>query len=336
VESPDVAILRALFSAGEGFISGTHIAGQLGLTRAAVWKRMEQLEALGYPILSQPHQGYRLGHPLPDLLIADEIKARLASSPPPALSWYPIVFKETASTNDLVWREAIHNYPEGLVITADSQTQGRGRQGRVWQSPASLGLYASVLLRPPWPITQAARLTIITSLAIAQALENISGTRLQIKWPNDLFYQGKKLGGILTEVQGDLESIRFAVVGFGLNLHHQANDFPPELRDQATSLSLLSGRPYRRIDVLLKVLAELQLAYQRPFAEVRAAWAERCFTLGQLLAVQTPRGLLQGQAMNVDADGALLLRLESGRIERITSGDVFPVAQPAQGVRGKN
>jgi BirA family biotin operon repressor/biotin-[acetyl-CoA-carboxylase] ligase len=281
---------------------------------------MEALEALGYPILSQPHLGYRLGPQLPDILCADEIRARLVHA---AIDWRPIVFKETSSTNNLVSREAQGNFPEGLVIVAERQTHGRGRQGRVWQSTKDLGLYFSVLLRPDWPLAQAARLTIVASLAVAEALEELSGTKIQIKWPNDLMVEGRKLGGILTEVQGEVESMRFAVVGIGINVGHTKSDFPKELQAMATSLGLISGQELRRVDVLVRILEKLTDHYREKFPVVRAAWEERCLSLGKLVQVQTSRGVRQGQALGLDEDGALMMRVESGKVERITSGDLF-------------
>jgi BirA family transcriptional regulator, biotin operon repressor / biotin---[acetyl-CoA-carboxylase] ligase len=316
---PDVAILRALFAQRESYISGPLLAEQLGVSRSAIWKRMEALQVLGFPIQSQPHLGYRLTATVPDLLVADEILARL---PAGKIAWQPIIFKETKSTNDLVWREAQGNFPEGLAIVAEQQTQGRGRQGRVWQSTAGHGLYASLLLRPAWPLAQVARLTIVSSLAIAEALEEITRRKIQIKWPNDIFVDGRKLGGILTEVQGDVESLRFAVVGFGLNVHQKAEDFPPQLADIAHSLYQLTGHHFRRVEVLLAILAQVEKRYYDPFNEVREAWMERCLSVGKILQVKTHHGTRQGQAVSLDEDGALLLRVESGQIERITSGDI--------------
>jgi len=321
----DLEILRALFAQRGAFVSGAALSEKLGVTRSAVWKHMEQLQALGYPILSQPHLGYQLGEPLPDLLVADEIVARLPKASPKQISWRPIVFRETQSTNDLALREASVGQAEGLVIAADRQTQGRGRQGRKWSSRAGDGLYASILLRPGWPLSQVARLTIVASLAIAEAIERLVAERIEIKWPNDLFFKGRKLGGILTEIQADAEAIRFAVVGFGINCRQTASDFPPELRELATSLHLLSGTPVRRADLLLAVLDRIGQRIADPFEEVREAWAARCLSLGKLITVHSANGaqVRQGQALGLDENGALLFRREGGPVEAITAGDVI-------------
>ena len=320
----DLEILRALFAGrGDGgYVSGAALSEKLGVTRSAVWKHMEQLQALGYLISSQPHLGYRLGDPIPDLLVADELLARMPKAGKEEISWRPIVFRETQSTNDLVLREAQVGQAEGLVIAADKQTQGRGRQGRKWVSRAGDGLYASILLRPRWPLSQVARLTIFASLAIAEAVETLTTRRIEIKWPNDLFHEGKKLGGILTEIQADAESLRFAVIGFGINCRQTASDFPDEIRNIATSLRLIQGAAPRRADLLLAILDRLAARARDPFGTVREAWAARCLSVGKLITVQTPSGLKQGQALGLDENGALLLRREGGVVEAVTAGDV--------------
>jgi BirA family biotin operon repressor/biotin-[acetyl-CoA-carboxylase] ligase len=230
---------------------------------------------------------------------------------------------EASSTNDLVWKEAQSGHPEGLIIAADKQTKGRGRQGRIWESPKVCGLYATVLLRPGWPVYHAARITILVSLALAEALETLCRTNIEIKWPNDLFIRGKKLGGILTEMASDPEKILFAVVGFGINISQKKTDFSPDTRDKATSLFIQTGQPFRRADVLVKILQTLSKVYAEPFLQVRKRWLERCLTVGKTVTVRTPSGEVTGQALDIDENGALILRGESGRSFVLTAGDVL-------------
>jgi BirA family biotin operon repressor/biotin-[acetyl-CoA-carboxylase] ligase len=319
----DVLILRALFAQAPHYVSGEDLAAQAGVSRAAIWKHLDQLQKIGYPIEAQPHQGYRLLPP-PNIWCADEIMARLPDSVRGAIPWRVLLFQETASTNDLVWREAQTGSEEGLVIIAEQQTAGRGRQGRQWQSSGRFGLSFSALLRPHWPLSQITRLTIVSSLAVADAVETLCGKKVQIKWPNDIFMSGKKLGGILTEVQADPEAIRFAIVGIGLNVTQQCQDFPPALREIATSLRNETGQEYRRADLLVEILTNLQERYREPFNMVSQAWSDRCFSLGQTISVQTPAGRQTGQAVGLDENGALLLRKEGGRVMAITAGDILP------------
>lgn len=318
----DTLILRALFAHPSHYVSGEDLATQAGVSRAAIWKHLDQLQKIGYPIEAQPHQGYRLLPP-PDVWCADEIAARLPTPKRGDLHWRVLLFQHTASTNDLVWREAQNGVEEGLVIIAEQQTAGRGRQGRQWQSNAKAGLYASALLRPHWPLSQITRLTIVSSLAVAEAVEKLCGKEVRIKWPNDVFMRGKKLGGILTEVQADPEGIRFAVVGMGLNVSQEKKDFPAALHSIATSLKLETGHDYRRADLLVEILIALQKRCREPFEHVRQDWSERCFSLGQTISVRTPAGQQVGQAVGLDENGALLLRAESGKISPITAGDIL-------------
>lgn len=319
----DILILRALFTQPGHYISGEELAAQAGVSRAAIWKHLDQLQKIGYPIEAQPHQGYRLLSP-PDVWCADEIAARLPTPEPGHPNWRVLLFQETASTNDLVWREAQNGAEEGLVIIAEQQSAGRGRQGRQWQSNARHGLYSSLLLRPHWPLSQITRLTIVSSLAVAEAVEKLCGKEIRIKWPNDVFLRGKKLGGILSEVQADPEAIRFAVVGIGLNVAQTREEFPAALSEIATSLKIETGHDFRRADLLVEILSTLQRRYRQPFDTVRHDWSERCFSLGQTISVRTPTGGQQvGQAVGLDENGALLLRSESGRVATITAGDIL-------------
>lgn len=317
----DVLILRALFAAGGEYVSGVELAKEAGVSRAAIWKHLDQLQQVGYAIDAQPHHGYRLAESLPDVWCADEITARLDEGC--SVHWRPLLFAETASTNDIAMREAIAGTPEGLVVLADRQTRGRGRQGRVWESPAGLGLTCSLVVRPQWPVSQMTRLTILTSVALAEAVEELAGVRVRIKWPNDLFIGDRKLGGILCEAHADPERLRFAVIGFGLDVNHAPDDFSPEVRALATSLRMETGRTFRRADVLLSVVAAFERHLRGDFAVTRELWRERCFTLGRQITVSTPHGERHGTAVALDDNGALLLRHDNGDVEAVTAGDIL-------------
>ncbi|HEY8964836.1 MAG TPA: biotin--[acetyl-CoA-carboxylase] ligase [Candidatus Methylacidiphilales bacterium] len=325
----DAAILRALLAERATPLSGEVLAERLGVSRTAVWKHISGLQELGYPIASLPHQGYRMEEGLPDLLVADELEARLPKPGKDGIAWRAVVFRETGSTNDLALREAQGGAAAGLVVAAERQTKGRGRQGRKWHSKAGEGLWVSLVLRPRWPLGHVARLTIVAALAAAEAAESLlppSAGRIEIKWPNDLFHGGRKLGGILTEIQADAEAIAFAVVGIGINCRQTRSDFPDDIADIATSLRLVAGDVHatpRRVELLVALLSRLEKRLADPFEEVREAWADRCFSLGRMVSVRTAAGTVQGHAVGLDAGGALLLRREGGRVEAVTAGDVL-------------
>jgi BirA family biotin operon repressor/biotin-[acetyl-CoA-carboxylase] ligase len=180
-------------------------------------------------------------------------------------------------------------------------------------------------LRPAFPATEAGRLTILASVAASDAVENVAGVRPRIKWPNDLQIGGKKLGGLLIESEPRGTRLDHAVIGIGINVRHEADDFSGEVGALATSLRIATGKLFRRADVLVALLHAFGDRRARPFAETREAWANSSLTLGQRVELSTARGLRRGQAIGLDEGGALLLRNEAGEIETVTAGDMRAV-----------
>ena len=225
-------ILRALRNdAGTG-VHGTDISQKLGISRAAVWSHIEELRSLGYGINAGPHKGYRLTE-VPDILIADDLTSQLSEDQ--IIGNQIRVFRETASTNQLVDQIGLAGEPEGLVIFAESQTQGRGRLGRQWISPSKKGLWFSVLLRPALRPPQMTQLTVIAATALARAIRETTPLIPEIKWPNDIYLGGRKCGGILTEtvnVSGDELAV---IIGLGLNVAQAPSS--DVLQRPATSLN---------------------------------------------------------------------------------------------------
>ncbi len=210
----------------------------------------------------------------------------------------------------------------GFLAAATRQSRGRGRLGRQWESPAGCGLYTSILLRPDLALPEAGQLTVLASVAMVDAVEAVAGLRPQIKWPNDLVLNGRKLAGLLIETERNDTRVAFAVVGIGINVRHGADDFSPEVRNLATSLYLATGQLYRRADLLVALLHALERRLSQPFTAAREAWAASSLTLGQRVTLTTARGRKHGQALGLDESGALLLRLDSGEVETVTSGDM--------------
>ncbi|MDH7485154.1 MAG: biotin--[acetyl-CoA-carboxylase] ligase [Anaerolineae bacterium] len=243
-------------------------------------------------------------------------------------------FIQLGSTNDLARELARRGAAEGTLVIAEEQTAGKGRLGRSWWAPPGSCLLLSLIFRPPLAPAQAQRLTMIAGLACAEAVEAQTGLRPGLKWPNDLVLAERKLAGILTELETAGERLDFAVVGLGLNVNvdfrQQATD--AELRDSAIGLLQVLGRPVDRLALLNELLVRLEQRYERLRAgqSPHAEWAACLVTLGQAVRVVTPSpalpptggGVLEGQAVGVDADGALLLRLADGRTERVLAGDV--------------
>jgi BirA family biotin operon repressor/biotin-[acetyl-CoA-carboxylase] ligase len=319
----DGHILLALRRAGDGAVSGADLSQRLGVTRAAIWARIEELRALGYDIAASPHQGYRLMD-TPDVLHADDLLAQLQGVR--VVGRDIRVFQETSSTNDVAEKLARDGAPEGVVVFAESQTRGRGRLGRRWVSPARRGLWFSVLLRPDLRPQAATQLTVAAATALARAIRAQTGLTPGIKWPNDILLRGRKVAGVLTELSAELDHIRYVILGLGVNLNQTASEFPPELRKTATSLRIETGRERNRAELAAAILRELDADYARvcrgQFADLAVEWAEQCATLGRRVGLRVGERVVQGRAESLDDDGALLLRTEHGRLERIIGGDV--------------
>ncbi len=319
----DAQILAALRAAGEGTVSGAELSQRLGLTRAAIWARVEELRRLGYEIEASPHAGYRLVG-TPDVLHADDLLTRLEAAR--VIGRDIRVFAETTSTNDVIEKLGRDGVGEGVVVFAESQTKGRGRLGRRWLSPPGKGLWFSVLLRPELRPQQATQLTLTAATALRRAIHQETGLSPDIKWPNDILLRGRKVAGILTELSAELDRIKHVILGIGVDVNLAANEFPAELRRLATSLKAEAGHAVARPALAAGILRELDRDYARlragEFAAIADEWAAHCATLGQHVTIGVGERRVRGRAEALDDDGALLLRTEHGVIEHIVGGDV--------------
>lgn len=319
----DAQILSSLRSAANNGVSGAELSQKLGISRAAIWARIEELRKLGYEIEASPHLGYRLAND-PDLLHADDLVARLGRTK--VIGRDMRVFQETTSTNDVVEKLARDGVKEGVVVFAESQTQGRGRLGRKWVSPAGKGLWFSVLLRPDLRPQEATQLTVAAATAVWRAIQTETGLSAEIKWPNDILFRGKKVAGILTEMSAELDRIKYLILGVGVDVNQTANEFPPDGRKIATSLRAELGQPILRAELATAILRELDHDYVRicggDFAKLADEWEGRCTTIGQQVTISIGERKIRGRAESLDDDGALLVRTEHGHLERIIGGDV--------------
>ena len=327
--SPDTMILRALREAGLGGVSGASLAKDLGVSRAAVWNRIEELRRHGYDIEASPHLGYVL-RGSPDALHGDDLMARLPRNR--VIGRDVRVFSETTSTNDIIEKLSRDGVAEGSVVFAETQTRGRGRMGRQWHSPTGSGLWFSVLLRPRLRPSAATQLTVVSAVAVARAIERETGLRPDIKWPNDIMFGQKKVAGILLELGAELDRIRHATLGIGIDVNVDPAELPAEVREVATSLRSELGRVVDRASLATAVLRELDHLYQRlgdgDFHEIGDDWMRRCSTLGRRVVIHIGDRRVTGRAEALDDEGALLVRTEFGTIERIIGGDVTQEKAP--------
>jgi len=312
----------ALLKAGDAPCSGEGMSRTLGVSRAAVWKAVEALRQEGYVISSAPHRGYRL-EDSPDLLSPGELAGALAGRTVGAAL---LCLDTVDSTNNELKRRA-DTAPDGLAVLAQEQTGGRGRLGRSFVSPAGKGLYLSVLLRPQCVLADAGMLTAWTAVAVCRALERCCGVRAGIKWPNDIMLEGRKLCGILTELELEAETaaLRHVIVGVGINVSQDAADFGPEVAPVAISLAQALGRAPRRSQLAAEVLSaldDLYRAFPAQKADYLARYRALCVTAGRAVRVLRPGQVRTGTAEAVNEDFALLVRWDNGEQEALSSGEV--------------
>lgn len=340
--TPDARILLALRGTDRA-LAVSELAERVELTPGELAVRIDGLVVAGYGVELVPHIGYRLTA-TPDRIIADDLIARLArlaleseasgAAPGAMIGREILVFQETSSTNDVATRMAREGAGEGLTIFAEQQTAGRGRLGRRWASAAHEGLWFSIVLRPSQVGLEAgdwSRLTTWAAVGVARALEAaLPGVRAAIKWPNDLYLNGRKAVGILIESVADTATGGFAVVGIGVNVNQM--EFPTELADRATSLRLNQGQqgklgsePLDRQAVAVLLLRHLDALYSQigsDFATIVAEAERRSVLVGRWVEIQTGCGVLRGEAMGLQPDGSLRIRGEDGVITSISGGEV--------------
>ena len=313
-------VLALLKAQGGTPLSGEAMSQKLGVSRAAVWKAMEGLRQEGYVISSAPRRGYAL-EDSPDLLSPGELM-----DPGRKIGSNLVCLDTVDSTNNEVKRRAVDQVPEGLVVVSAAQTGGRGRRGRSFVSPPG-GLYLSALLRPNCPLEQVSALTAWSAVAVCDAVEQVCGIRPGIKWPNDVILDGRKLCGILTELEleGETAALRYVVAGIGVNLTQTEEDFGPEVAPVAISLAQALGKAPRRAEMAAALLDALD-RLDRDFPGQWDSWLERyradCITVGRQIKVLRGQEERIGTAVGVDDTFALVVRWADGSEEALSSGEV--------------
>ena len=312
-----------LLEQAEGFLSGESMARQLGISRAAVWKQVKNLRKQGYEIQAVTNVGYRLTG-RPELLSGERVLSMLADHP-----WRDRIYvlETVDSTNDLAKREAVGGAPHGSVWVADEQTGGRGRQGRSFISPKGKGVYLTVLLRPDCAPAQVSHATAMAAVAACNAIEEACGVRPGIKWTNDLILGEKKCTGILSEMAAEWGSgtLEYLIIGIGLNCGQQAEDFPEELRQKATSIGAYLGENVDR-ELLTACLIRQLSSLSRDLVIRRQEWisqyARDCITVGREVRVIRAGGVRSGLATGIDENGGLIVRYDSGETGVVFTGEV--------------
>jgi BirA family biotin operon repressor/biotin-[acetyl-CoA-carboxylase] ligase len=318
-------IVRLLTEHATVVVSGTKIAQEISSNRSEVWRLIQQLRGLGVDVAGHPASGYQLKS-VPDLLLPEVLEPFLRGTIFDAQVRH---YYKTGSTNTAAMAAAAEGAPEGSVFLAEEQTAGRGRGSHTWQSARSAGVYCSVVLRPALPPSEVLVLALAAGLAVRAAIEQVdSRVNVDLKWPNDVLIEGKKVCGILTEMNAEVTRVRYVVVGIGINVNQAS--FPKELEDEATSLRLATGSEWSRVEMTAALLKSLDQEYRlfieqagapqsilRRFAE-RSSWVK-----GKRVRIEENGSKIEGTTEGFDERGFLQVRTAQG-LRAILSGTVRP------------
>jgi BirA family biotin operon repressor/biotin-[acetyl-CoA-carboxylase] ligase len=300
------------------YISGDEISKHLGISRQGLWKHIQELKDDGYDIIAVPHLGYRL-ESSPDRLFPFEISRQLNTKSIGRKIYY---FDFIDSTMNKAMQLGMDLAPSGTLVLAESQTKGRGRLGRSWFSPKYKGIYLSLILRPAIEPAVSPVLTFLSAVSICETVKSVLGLDVQIKWPNDVFIHNKKFTGILTEMNAEVDKINFVVIGIGLNVNNEKKS----LISQATSLKEHFGQTINRVALLQELLRKIENNYllleNKGTQVIIDKWRSYSLTLGRRVKVYCQSRHIEGSAVDIDRDGSLLIRRDSGVIQKVSSGDV--------------
>lgn len=315
-------ILELLRKSGERPLSGEEISRQLEVSRTAIWKHIQTLKNEGYDIESVPKKGYILKES-PNRLFPQEILSRLQTR------WlgHNICYRDSIeSTNTLAKGLANEGCPNGLVVVAEEQGAGKGRLSRGWISPYAKGIWFSVVLKPPFLPQEASKCTLLAAVAVVKAVNKIAGVHAAIKWPNDILLMGRKLVGILTEMNAEFGHINYVVIGTGINTNATPYDYPEDVKDIAVSVADAATEQFTRVDLLCDILKNMEDLYEKAlldgFAPILEEWCKYSCTLGQEVKVMAPDCTYFGKAEDIDEDGLLIVRKVDGTLEKVMAGDV--------------
>ena len=237
------------------------------------------------------------------------------------------LFDAIDSTNDHAHKLAKEGAKEGTVVLSESQSRGKGRLGRTWFSPSGANIYLSIILRPQMPTSQITLLTFAAAIAVARAIRNVTGLDADIKWPNDILIKDKKVAGILSEMDAEKDKVKSTIIGIGINVNLDKKDIPLELMGKATSIKIESNSAIDRMNLICRVLENLEEWYnlfeRNEANDIIKEWKSLAITIGRDVKVQSGNSFIEGRAVDIDENGALLIKDRNGVIQKVLSGDVI-------------
>lgn len=315
-------ILKALKENPDKFLSGEMLSKELGITRAAIWKHINSLKAEGYEIDSVSKKGYKLID-VPDLLTKDEILPRLNTK---YIGKTYVYYSKIDSTNKKAKELATDGFEEGTIVISEEQSLGRGRLGRVWYSPKGKGIWVSIILKPDIPTMMAPRITLIGAAAVHSALEEF-GIKSEIKWPNDIILNNKKVCGILTEMSGEMEKLNYIVMGIGINVNTEENELENELNKIATSLKIECKKEICRKQLLCSLLNHFEGFYDDfkkhgTLENVISICKKNSILIGKEVKIISYGKEVAAKVIDIEDDGELIVKYDDGTVGKVLSGEV--------------
>lgn len=320
------AIVQLMKEAAPGYVSGEELGRRFHVSRTAVWKYIEELRREGYSIEAVPRKGYKL-LASEDRLNAYEIADGLNTS----VAGHEVLYLETVdSTNNYARELADGGCVNGLTVIAGQQTAGKGRLGRSWASPGDRGIYLSIVLRPSLAPSETQIFTLAAAVALVNALREATGLKAGIKWPNDVVIDGRKLCGILTEMNSEADRVNYIILGIGINYSHKAEDFPEGLRNRAVSLKMAIAEgvsaPFTKLSIVRSILRELdsviQIVLSCDNAKILDMWRKYSVTLGRKVGFRLKDTEYTGTAVDITPDGKLSVDCSDGARRDLLSGEV--------------
>lgn len=315
-------LIELLAANEKHYISGQALSEKLHISRSAVWKHMNELKKDGYSIEGVPNKGYKIID-YPEKITANTLKWGLATK------WLgkTMVHKRITVSTQLIAHElARANDAHGTVVIADEQSGGKGRMDRAWHSSKHKGIWMSLILKPPIPPYLAPQLTLVAATVLADVISRLTSLRAQIKWPNDILINGKKVAGILTEMQAEQDQIQYVVMGMGINVLQDKQDFPDQLHTQATSLKIESNDKWDLktfIHAILETFEDVYMSYMdNGFATIKRSWESYGFKIGERIVIHTLKDQWQAIFYGIAEDGALLIKNNEGQIQKLYSGEI--------------
>lgn len=303
------------------YVSGQELCQRFGVSRTAVWKAIGQLKKEGYAIDAVQNRGYRLAG-MESIYGQNELSSRIKSQWAGRRLHY---FDSLGSTNAQAKLEAEAGAAHGTLVVTDMQTAGRGRRGRDWSSPAGTNVYFTLILRPDCEPDQASMLTLVMALAVAKGIAQVTGLQADIKWPNDIVVNGKKVCGILTEMSLEQDYIQYLVTGVGINVRRQ--DFAPDIVNKATALEMEGAGSVNRAELIAAIMKAYEESYQvfqatGSLAKLRDSYDSMLVNRGRQVVILDPKGDYEGIARGIDDAGQLLVELPSGEVVEVYAGEV--------------